>query len=174
MRKSAVLNLMAILSAVPATAQTTIEWPTELPQGVARLEPTAQMPHEHLLITNDSGMPRTWTISVVERPTLDAYSYEISGRVRYEDVEPAGYLEMWSHFGDRGAYFTRGLAESGPMGRLDGNSDWRPFSLPFRSSPDVGHPEKLVINVILPGSGTVAIGPITLAARGEGSVEPGG
>lgn len=174
MRKSAVLNLVAILSAVPATAQTTVEWPTELPQGVVRAEPTAEMPYEHLLITNDSGTPRTWTIAVIERPAVDAYSYRISGRVRYEDVEPAGYLEMWSHFADGGAYFTRALAERGPMGKLDDSSDWRPFSLPFRSSPQVGQPEKLVINVILPGSGTVAIGPMTLTAEGRGSVGPGG
>ena len=68
---------------------------------------------------------------------------------------------MWSHLAD-GAFFSRALEQSGPMGRLDGSSGWREFVLPFFNREDGPPPEQLVFNLVLSGAGTVEIGPIEL------------
>ena len=162
MIRSTLVSLFGLLLAVPAGAQTSVAWPAELPPGVELAEPTEEMPHPHLVVSNDGESPRTWTIAVVDDPALEAHAYAVTGRVRYEDVAPGGYLEMWSHFPDGQAYFTRTLATRGPMRALEGSAGWRAFSLPFRSSPEVGFPSRLVVNVVLPGRGTVAVGPMTL------------
>ena len=68
---------------------------------------------------------------------ITTHHYALVGEVSSEKVSPGSYLEMWSHFESKapgypqGAYFSRALADSGPMGKLDGTSAWRPFWLPF-------------------------------------------
>jgi hypothetical protein len=87
--------------------------------------------------------------------------YAFEGRIRYEGVEGEGYLEMWSYFPDGSKYFTRTLAPSGPQGVLSGDSGWRSFSLPFSTNGGPA-PSRLDLNVVLPGSGVVTIGPLHL------------
>jgi hypothetical protein len=95
-------------------------------------------------------------------------AYVLEGEVRYEGVAGAGYLEMWSDFAPGGRYFSRTLAPSGPQGLIDGDSDWRDFELPF--DPGSGPaPARLDLNLVLPGSGTVEIRPLTLRTVGSGS-----
>ena len=48
------------------------------------------------------------------------------------------------------------------MGRLSGSSSWREFVLPFHSRPDMAPPVALEVNLVLPGPGTVEIGPLKL------------
>ena len=76
-------------------------------------------------------------------------------------VSSGSYLEMWNHF-EEGPFFTRSLADSGPMGRLEGSSDWRSFVLPFSNREGGAPPEKLVVNLVLTGPGVVEIGPLQL------------
>jgi len=100
-------------------------------------------------------------LTVIEDPGVGGEGYVVRGRVRYDGVEGQGFLEMWSVFPDGGRYYSRTLAEQGPQGRLSGSSDWRPFELPFHL--DGGPPpERLEIGIVLPGSGTVEIGPLEL------------
>lgn len=105
----------------------------------------------------------------IEDPPITSHRYVVRGRLKHDDVKGGGYLEMWSDFGDKGAYFSRTLAAAGPMRSLIGTSDWRDFELPFLAEPGMT-PKKLSINVILSGKGTVYLGPMTLAALPE---EPG-
>jgi hypothetical protein len=100
---------------------------------------------------------------------VTTHHYAITGEVRYENVSAGSYLEMWSHFdppapkypGEPGspfpdeAYFTRTLADNGPMGRLDGTSDWREFWLPFDSTGAKTQLTELEMNLHLTGPGTV-------------------
>ena len=97
----------------------------------------------------------------IDKPNVTAASWEIAGRVKYADVQGDAFLEMWSHFPDGSAYFTRTLDKSGPMGVLHGKSEWREFRLPFLSEPGKT-PSKLVVNVVMPGGGTVWLGPAKL------------
>jgi hypothetical protein len=103
----------------------------------------------------------------IEQPNVQGRSYLLKGRVKYSLVaagtgtSDAGYLEMWNHFPDGGAYFTRTLGASGPMAKFVGTSDWRDVALPFDKA-DAPSPAKLVVNLHLPGPGTVELGPLEL------------
>lgn len=106
-------------------------------------------------------------VLTIGRPQVTRDLYALRGEVRYRDVVPAGYLELMNHFADGAAYFTRSLAESGPMARLSGTSEWRPFVLPFSVANPNGsssglRPEKLELSVALPGSGSVTLRAIEL------------
>jgi hypothetical protein len=93
--------------------------------------------------------------------------YAIVGEVRYENASPGSYLEMWSRFAPpvqstarpgqpdsapvEPAYFSRTLAETGPLGRLEGTSDWRDFWLPFDQSEATTALRTLDVNLHLTG-----------------------
>lgn len=116
---------------------------------------------DSLLVENPQAIPTAITVLVVPDPNITKPRYAIRGQVRYEAVEGKGYLEMWNHFPSGGRYFSRTLAASGPMQHLKGVSDWRPFVLPFLIG-SAKRPEKLVVNVVLPGKGRVWLGPLSL------------
>ncbi len=96
-------------------------------------------------------------------PGISLPVYALKGMIRYENVEGDGFLQLDSHFGAEGTFFTKSLASAGPLGKISGSSDWRPFSLPFyaNSGDSVDGtsslPEKLSLGLYLPGSGTVSI-----------------
>jgi hypothetical protein len=156
--------LSLLLVVATARGQTPIAWPNDLPEGARFAEPTETMPHRHVVLSNTGAEPQAITIATVEQPGLSTLHYAVRGQVRYKGVNPPGYLQMWSHFGRDRAFFTRTLAESGPMSKLAGDSDWRSFALPFQSHADAGMPDRLVIQVVIPAKGTVAVGPLTLGA----------
>jgi uncharacterized membrane protein YeaQ/YmgE (transglycosylase-associated protein family) len=100
--------------------------------------------------------PRTFRLATLDPPKIQGQRWAIRGFVRYEGVEGHAYLETWQTVGG-GEYFTRSLADHGPMGVLSGRSDWRAFELPFDAT-GAGLPTKLVLNVVLPGGGRVELG----------------
>lgn len=97
----------------------------------------------------------------VEAPPLRQLTWAIVGEVRHEGVAGDGYLEMWSVFPE-GRFFSRTLANGGPLGKLSGTSPWRRFVLPFVSKPGVPPPTALEVQLVLPGAGTVEIGTLRL------------
>lgn len=103
----------------------------------------------------------TTTVLTLENPKVPSHQYRLVGKVKYQDVAGDGYVEMWNHFSKEGPFFSRTLAEEGPFGKITGSSDWRDLEIPFYSKPDM-LPNKLVINVVLPGKGKVWITPLTL------------
>lgn len=123
----------------------------------------SQAAEEELLISNDSGQPLLAKLVTLESPGISKFNYKVSGRIRYEEVEQPGHLEMWNHFAGGGAYFTKTLADSGPMGVIHGASPSREFVLPFRSSSESGVPTKLEINLILPANGKVWVSHLQLS-----------
>jgi len=96
-------------------------------------------------------------------PGISLPVYALKGMIRYENVTGEGYLQLDSHFGARGTFFTKSLAPAGPLRKISGSSDWRAFVLPFyaNSGDQAGStsplPEKLSLGLYLPGSGTVSI-----------------
>lgn len=135
--------------------------------------------------TDDKGA----TILVIENPRVAAPEYLLRGRIKYSDVrkttakvmldgversvDRCGYVEMWSHFPGNEAYFSRTLADMGPMAKLEGTSDWREINLPFTSAPGK-LPVKLVVNVVLPGTGVVEFEPFVLSPSGWWSEQESG
>jgi hypothetical protein len=119
-------------------------------------------PDDGAMIEIDPG--KTAETKVIEDgdPKAPSHHYVLKGKIKYDGVEPAGYVEMWSHFGENEAYFSRTLADQvGPMQKLDGTHNWRDIDLPFYSKPGM-LPEKLVVNVVLPGKGKVFLTELTL------------
>ncbi|HEX4146561.1 MAG TPA: hypothetical protein VHY91_23875 [Pirellulales bacterium] len=98
----------------------------------------------------------TTTVAVCDKPAIASPDYVLRGRVKYEGVVGGGYLELLNDFGYRGTYFTRSLDNDGPMATVSGTSDWRDFELPFHAEPGM-NPQRLTLNVALPGPGTVTV-----------------
>ena len=118
------------------------------------------------VVVSSDGAPRTVTILTVSDPGVRRSRYAIEGQVRYEDVAGVAYLEMWNFF-PQARYFSRTLDVAGPLQNLQGSSDWRPFVLPFYSKVGAPPPQQLVVNVVLPGRGTVTVGPLRLVQYGD-------
>lgn len=115
-----------------------------------------------LKVTNTHPGNHSIPICELVAPPITSPSYAVRGRVRYDGVDGVGFLEMWSHFADRGRYFTRTMDSSGPMGTITGTTSERDFLLPFHTLGQTPPPEKLVINLVLNGPGTVELGPLEL------------
>ncbi|MBI1346078.1 hypothetical protein GC163_07295 [bacterium] len=120
-----------------------------------------------LRLEHQGAGPRQFQLAVLNDPpiTTDHVSYVIRGRVRYENVTGVGYLELLNYFGDS-PYFSRTLATSGTLGQLTGTSDWRDFALPFFKNHEPP-PQKLEINLHLPGSGIVELTDLELIAPAD-------
>jgi len=181
--KTALATLIIALFAGAATAQqkplAEYSWQALADAGQIKTGTVVTLPDKStaLKIENASSQPLMATVLIIEQPRITGEFYTLSGDVRYEGVEGDGFLEMWNHFGDA-AYFSRTLGETGPMAKLRGTSDWRPFILPFNATGTKSHPTKLVVNVHLPGKGVVYLrSPLKLAesssAPGAGA-QPGG
>ncbi len=111
-------------------------------------------------IHGEAGQTLTPVVKV-DNPPVTSHHYVVRGRVKYEGVAETAFLEMWSDFGARGAYFSRTLGEVGPMRSITGTSGWRDFELPFFAEPGM-RPEQLTINVVMPGTGTIVLSLLTI------------
>jgi len=137
------------------------------------MPPETGFADQRLKIENTTSTPMSVTVLTIDQPQIAGPRYRLSGRLRYENVEGAGYLEMWNHFPGGGQYFSRTLGDQGPMMKLKGTSGWRSFVLPFDAT-GAPSPTRLVVNVVLPGRGTVYLGPLELSdERGAASTQPG-
>jgi len=107
-------------------------------------------------------------LAVLPQPKISSPIFALKGMIRYEDVEGDAYLQMNNDFGEKGVFFTKGLAPSGPMGKISGSSHWRPFVLPFYTNQgdQAGTgplmPDELALELHLPAAGTVTIRDVRL------------
>jgi hypothetical protein len=154
---------MALLAASPALADPAVrnfDWSQTRPVAAARVVSDGPAGAAALALESpDRGLRQT--LLVIDAPGVDRPAYAVTGQVRYEGVAGQGYLEMWSTLPDGRRYFSRTLADSGPLSRLEGRSDWRAFQLPFMLG-DGPAPSRLEINLVLPGAGRVWLGPLAL------------
>jgi len=167
------LTLLALaLTLCPARATKKparpVDWMPEVATGSAQHEWSESTAGERTLtITATNTTPTTVQLGVIESPGVESSYYAVNGRVRHSGVEGTAYLEMWNHFAGRDggppeAYFSRTMGTAGLMRNLEGNSDWRDFRLPFNASEGDRRPSRLVINLVLPGRGTVELTPASL------------
>jgi hypothetical protein len=111
-------------------------------------------------------------LAVIEPPDLGRVAYVLRGDVRYEDVAGQGYLELWSEMPDGARYFSRTLATGGPLAAITRTSGWRPFELPLVLG-GAATPRRLELNLVLPGDGTVIIGPVRIVRLDAGDASAG-
>jgi hypothetical protein len=147
---------LAVLRAGPvgAAADQVIDW-------------SHQPPTQGRVVADEVELtgPGTFELFTMSGVAVTGHSYAISGQVRYEGVVAPGYLEMWSEFSDGARYFSRTLAAQGPLAALSGESSGRPFLLPFELG-DIAAPDRVTVNVVLPGAGTVWVAPVHLQGFG--------
>ncbi|NIQ37018.1 MAG: hypothetical protein GTN81_00280 [Proteobacteria bacterium] len=100
------------------------------------------------------------TISVGEVSGLDVEHAVLvyRGKVRSENLEGQAFLEMWCYVGG-GQYFSRGLNSF-----VSGSSDWKTLETPFFLQAGQ-KAEKVILNVIINGRGTIWIDDVTLSAE---------
>ena len=139
--------------------------------GMRVLPPSAEMAFAQLEIVPSPGVPSRFL--TIDRPRITSSRYALRGKVRYDGVEGDGYLEMWNLFPNGGRFFSRSLAQEGPMQSLRGSSGWRPFVLPFFNDAGAPPPSRLEMNVFLPGRGSVFLSPLELVQFGPDDVPLG-
>jgi hypothetical protein len=98
----------------------------------------------------------------LDSPPVEGGRYALLGRIRHERVAQPGYLELWNVFADGSRYFTRTLAQSGPMATLAGDADWKPLALPFDATGATAELVALELNAVLPGGGVIELEPLRL------------
>jgi hypothetical protein len=157
---ASLLSGLAVLWTGPAWADqpvVEIDW--------SQTAPVSGRVEDHAVVVEAGRKGGIFPLTAVEEPAVGGEGYALIGEVRYSGVVGSGYLEMWSVFPDGSRYFSRTLATEGPLAAMTGTSDWRPFELPFylQGSPP---PERLEINVVLPGAGEVTVGPLQVAPVG--------
>ncbi|MFQ5789558.1 MAG: hypothetical protein ACE5JI_03690 [Acidobacteriota bacterium] len=130
------------------------------------IEEGGAVPRGWLRLEQKADASVTFTVLTLDSPGITRARYAIQGEVGYEGIEGKGYLEMWGHFPDGSRYFSRTVSPSGPMKSLRGSSEPRRFVLPFYNDEGAEPPEKLVLNVVLPGRGTVYLSPLRLVQYG--------
>lgn len=152
--RSCLVVIFVALLATPAMAREGIDWTST--------SPASGQVVGHEVRVEEAGTHHLLTIAA---PDIRGSSYSVDGSVRFENVGGAGYLEMWSFFADGSSYYSRTLADQGPMAALSGSSRGRSFELLFElnGSPP---PERIEINVVLPEGGTVWVGPLGLTGFG--------
>lgn len=149
------------LAAAAGHAQTTVRLDPELATSSGAV--IKSVPKGGLEINSAPGKPATIPVAQLTGPFSVGEQYALTGEVRYANVEGNGYLEMWSYFeGASSGYFSRTLAEGGPMGVLNGSSGWRKFILPFNSRGAPGGLHRLELNVVLPQGGDVTLQNVSL------------
>ncbi len=128
---------------------------------------------EPLTITAVPGKQRHLLLEL-PAPGISSPVYALKGMVRYDNVEGDGFLQMDNHFGEMGTFFSKNLAASGPLRKISGSSDWRPFVLPFyansgdQSAGTTPIPLELTLTLYLPGAGAVSIRDVSLYQYADG------
>ena len=99
------------------------------------------------------------TVFLAEIPGPDVQNAKLVYRADVKcDMQGSAFLEMWAHVGD-GQYFSKGVKDS-----VKGKSDWKTISTPFFFQKGQ-KPDKLTLNIVVEGTGTVWIDNIVLSVE---------
>jgi hypothetical protein len=157
------LHLFTFLLAIAANASATAPdaAPREWKPATSGVEFSNMKPDASGVLEIRAGDNAVVPVLRDTAPGLKQSLYLVRGEVKHENVGGTGYLEMWNFFApakgekEEQGFFTRTIGESGPMQKLQGNSAWREFILPFQPGGASGPPVRLELNVVLPDGGTV-------------------
>ena len=156
-------GLALLVAARPAaTQEPTIDWSHTAVAGGVALPGEGPAGAMALQLRASGSAATSFHLVTLDHPPVTLPGYAVLGEVRYEGVEGQGYLEMWSVFPNGERFFSRTLAAQGTLAALHGGSGWRRFELPFSLEDASRAPSRLEINLVLPGPGTVWLGPLRL------------
>jgi hypothetical protein len=99
--------------------------------------------------------PTTVHLAEVSGPDIDDAKLVYSAQVK-SAIHGTTYLEMWAHV-DGGQYFSRGMNDT-----VAETSDWTTIRTPFLFQQGQ-KPDKLTLNLVINGTGTVWIDDIVLS-----------
>ena len=71
-------------------------------------------------------------------------------------------LNLFLYESSHTRFFSRTLADVGPMKKISGTSPWRTVWIPFDATESKTLPEALDLNLVLPGSGSVELSSLEL------------
>lgn len=146
----------------------TIDWKTEhLPAG-AKLNEGGPENRSFISVENKEKQPVSIPLWETKSRGIQTKCYAVRGQIRYHAVEGTGYLDLWSSFAGTspgesgGKYFSRTLANRGPLQKITGNSEWRDVVLPFDGTQSKSLPTGLELNLVLAGPGKVDVSDLQL------------
>jgi hypothetical protein len=142
-----------------------LTWPDLQKEGKllgGQIQPAGENGWQSLRIGNTGAKSMRCSIVTLERLSPVSNRFAIEGQIRYQNVEGDAYLEMWTVLPDGRWFFTRTVAESGPLQKISGTSGWRSFSVPFDLSGQSPKYVKLELDAFMPGAGTIDLGPLQI------------
>jgi hypothetical protein len=162
-----VLTLLWTVSAAVADHQESrvLRWPELQGQGKllgGQVQSAGENGWQSLRIGNAGLAPMRCPIVTLDHLSPTSNNIAVEGQMQYEKVAGDAYLEMWTILPDGRRFFTRTLAETGPLQKITGTSGWRSFSLPFSFLDQSPKDVILEISIFMPGAGTVNIGPLRI------------
>lgn len=101
--------------------------------------------------------PTTICLGEVARLDIENAKLVYKAKVK-SDLDGSAYLEMWAHVGGR-QYFSRGMNDV-----VSRKSEWKIIQTPFLFQKDQ-RPEKVTLNLVINGKGTVWIDEIVLSKQ---------
>jgi hypothetical protein len=101
--------------------------------------------------------PTTICLGEVDRLDIENAKLVYKAKVK-SDLDGTAYLEMWAHVGGR-QYFSRGMNDV-----VSRKSEWKIIQTPFLFQKDQ-RPEKVTLNLVINGKGTVWIDEIVLSKQ---------
>lgn len=122
-----------------------------------------------LRVKADENGPHNVTVWTLQAPPVEGARWRLEGKVRHHDVVGEGHLVLWSTL-DARDYLTKTVAPSGPLGHISGHSEWRRFVLPFDARDRTLPLEKLLLQVSLPGRGTIDLADVRLYASFDDAI----
>ena len=97
------------------------------------------------------------TVCLGEVTGLDVENAKLIYRATVKSaLDGVAFLEMWAHVGG-GRYFSRGMNDL-----VSGETDWKSIQTPFTFQKGQ-EPDKIVLNLVINGTGTVWIDDIVLS-----------
>ena len=149
--KSSAIFLALILASVPAMAEELIKLRLDDTTSISpKIESDTKVKVEG---KSSVRISTTWPTSVhlgkIIKPDIENAQLIYTAMVKSE-LDGMAYLEMWAHVGGR-QYISRGMNDM-----VTGKSDWKAIQ----------KPDKVTLNLVINGTGTVWIDAIILSRKG--------
>jgi hypothetical protein len=131
------------------------------------LPPDNTAPFEQLKLTARSGPV---TLLTIENPEITQTGINVSGQIKYQGVTQNGSLEMVVFFPGGRTFCVKAIGPDYFALNLRGSADWtRFFIMFFLSSNAREKPEKIQIQLNLPGQGVAFLSPLQFGQFNKGN-----
>ena len=105
----------------------------------------------------------------LDEPALERPVFEVRGQVRTQGLHPAGDLRVWAHYEGGERDYAQTAGSSPPLASLGADEDWRAFAIPLAGRAGY-HIERVELEVLIPGGGSVDVGPVRVVEMDQEGV----